>query len=173
MTIIILFITYNRSIVSIVFRWIQFLGKLSFSSANYQLIIFTYIFSINHNIAPEAHRINRTLSQCFISWEHALTCTTQQAHYPGFQESRLWPLQDSAGEYSRITSTKLRRNAPQQREVRQKWQEACMDEWGAPGQTQTQKESLYRVEARTESGRSTAVLSKQPEIRLGKMKQWY
>jgi len=32
---------------------------------------------------------------------------------------------------------------------RQKCQEACMDEQGAPGQTQTQKESLQKVEART------------------------
>ncbi|KAK4819916.1 hypothetical protein QYF61_014651 [Mycteria americana] len=34
-------------------------------------------------------------------------------------------------------------------EVRQKHQEACMDEQGAPGQIQTQKGSLQRVEART------------------------
>ncbi|PKU46491.1 rna-directed dna polymerase from mobile element jockey- hypothetical protein [Limosa lapponica baueri] len=36
-------------------------------------------------------------------------------------------------------------------EVGQKHQEACMDEQGAPGQSQTQKGSLQRVEARTGS----------------------
>jgi len=35
--------------------------------------------------------------------------------------------------------------------VRQKRQEACMDEQGAPGQTQTEEGSLQRVEARTGS----------------------
>ncbi|GAB0187151.1 hypothetical protein GRJ2_001180400 [Grus japonensis] len=40
---------------------------------------------------------------------------------------------------------------PNKEEVRQKHQEACMDEQGAPGQTQTQKGSLQRVEARAGS----------------------
>jgi len=40
---------------------------------------------------------------------------------------------------------------PSKEEVRQKCQEACMGEQGAPGQTQTQKGSLQRVEARTGS----------------------
>ena len=38
---------------------------------------------------------------------------------------------------------------PNKEEVGPKHQEACMDEQGAPGQTQTQKGSLQRVEART------------------------
>jgi len=40
---------------------------------------------------------------------------------------------------------------PSKEEVRQKFQEACMDEQGAPEQTQAQKGSLQRVEARTGS----------------------
>ncbi|GAB0179943.1 mitochondrial enolase superfamily member 1 [Grus japonensis] len=40
---------------------------------------------------------------------------------------------------------------PSKGEVRQKRPEACMDEQGAPGQTQTQKGSLPRVEARARS----------------------
>ena len=40
---------------------------------------------------------------------------------------------------------------PNKEEVRQKCQDACMDKQGAPGQTQTQKGSLQRVEARTGS----------------------
>ena len=40
---------------------------------------------------------------------------------------------------------------PNKEEVRQKHQEACMDEQGAPGQAQTQTGSLQRVEARTGS----------------------
>lgn len=36
---------------------------------------------------------------------------------------------------------------PNKEEVSQKWQEACMREEEAPGQTQTQKESLQKVEA--------------------------
>jgi len=36
---------------------------------------------------------------------------------------------------------------PNKEEFRQKCQEACMDEQGAPGQTQTQKGILQRVEA--------------------------
>ena len=38
-----------------------------------------------------------------------------------------------------------------QKEVRQKCQEACLDEQRAPGQTQAQKGSLQRVKARTGS----------------------
>ncbi|PKU36933.1 hypothetical protein llap_12767 [Limosa lapponica baueri] len=38
---------------------------------------------------------------------------------------------------------------PNKEEVRQKCQEACMDEQGAPGQAQKQKGGLQRVEART------------------------
>ncbi|GAB0178237.1 mitochondrial enolase superfamily member 1 [Grus japonensis] len=40
---------------------------------------------------------------------------------------------------------------PNKEEVRQKHQEACVDEEGAPGQTQTQKERLQRLEARAGS----------------------
>jgi len=40
---------------------------------------------------------------------------------------------------------------PLKDEVKQKHQEACIDEQGAPEQTQTQKGSLQRVEARTGS----------------------
>jgi len=40
---------------------------------------------------------------------------------------------------------------PNKEEARQKHQEACMNEQGAPGQTQAQKESLQRVEASTGS----------------------
>jgi len=40
---------------------------------------------------------------------------------------------------------------PSKKEVRQKCQEVCMDEQGAPGQTQAQKGSLQRVETRTGS----------------------
>jgi len=40
---------------------------------------------------------------------------------------------------------------PNKEEVRQKHQEACMDEQGAPGQPPTQKESLQRMDARTGS----------------------
>ncbi|GAB0182327.1 hypothetical protein GRJ2_000698000 [Grus japonensis] len=36
---------------------------------------------------------------------------------------------------------------PKKEEVKQKCQEACMDEQGAPGQAQTKKGSLQRVEA--------------------------
>lgn len=38
---------------------------------------------------------------------------------------------------------------PDKEEARQKCQEACVNEQGAPGQNQRQKESLQRVEART------------------------
>jgi len=38
---------------------------------------------------------------------------------------------------------------PNKEEVRQKHQEDCMDEQGAPRQTQNQKGSLQTVEART------------------------
>jgi len=37
---------------------------------------------------------------------------------------------------------------PNKEEIRQKCQEACMDEQGGPGQTQTQKGNIQRVEAR-------------------------
>ncbi|GAB0182044.1 mitochondrial enolase superfamily member 1 [Grus japonensis] len=40
---------------------------------------------------------------------------------------------------------------PNKEEVRQKCQEACIDRQGAPGQTQTQKGSLQRVESRAEA----------------------
>ncbi|GAB0205450.1 hypothetical protein GRJ2_003010600 [Grus japonensis] len=40
---------------------------------------------------------------------------------------------------------------PNKEEVRQKCQEACVDEQGAPGQSQTKKGSLQRVEARAGS----------------------
>jgi len=40
---------------------------------------------------------------------------------------------------------------PNREEVRQKHQEACMDEQGAPAQTPAQKGSHKRVEARTGS----------------------
>jgi len=38
---------------------------------------------------------------------------------------------------------------PNEEEVSQKCQEACIDEQGAPGQTQTQKGSHQRLKART------------------------
>jgi len=40
---------------------------------------------------------------------------------------------------------------PSKEEVGQKHQKACMDQQGTPGQTQAQKGSLQRVEARTGS----------------------
>jgi len=40
---------------------------------------------------------------------------------------------------------------PDQEEVRQKCQEAYMDEQGAPGQTQAVKGGLQRMEIRTDS----------------------
>jgi len=62
---------------------------------------------------------------------------------------------------------------PNKEQVRQKHQEACMDEQGVPGQTQTEERSLQRVEARTEyrqgGGRNTEKLSEQPQISLGKL----
>ena len=56
-----------------------------------------------------------------------------------------------AGQYARITSCKLTSDASKKKGIGQKRQEACMDEQGALGQTQTQKGSLKRVEARTGS----------------------
>jgi len=40
---------------------------------------------------------------------------------------------------------------PSKEEFREKRQKACMDEQRAPGQTETQKGSLQRVDARTGS----------------------
>lgn len=57
-----------------------------------------------------------------------------------------------AGWYLR-TFSKLRSDYPNKDEVRQICQEACVDEQGSPGQTQTLKESLQRVKTRT-SGES-------------------
>lgn len=47
---------------------------------------------------------------------------------------------------------------------------ACVDEQESPGQTQTHKGSLQRVEARTGSQGETEKLSEPPGVRLGKRK---
>ncbi|KAJ7407071.1 hypothetical protein BTVI_64078 [Pitangus sulphuratus] len=91
---------------------------------------------------------------------------TQQAPYPGLQESKFWPPQGPAWqEYHGIKPWReeRRRNLvniqgssppssgemhPNKEETGQKCQ-VCVDEQGAPESKQTQKGSLQRVEART------------------------
>ena len=56
-------------------------------------------------------------------------------------------------------------------EVRQKCQEACIDEQGVPGQTQAQKRKPTQRGSKDRSPeRKAEKLSEQPGIRLGKLK---
>jgi len=58
-----------------------------------------------------------------------------------------------------------------EQEVRQKHQDACTDDQGALGQTQTQKKKHTGVESRTDNlGENTEMLPEHAVIRLGKPK---
>jgi len=65
------------------------------------------------------------------------------------------------------------RSGKMHHKIRQKCPDACMAEQVAPEQTQTQKERLQRVEARTGSLEEfKETLSKQRESKLGKQRPW-